>query len=309
MKKILTVFLKNFRNEAHYEFMSFVRDLITNFAVVQFIIGEWLDTFRGKVKTEEQLLDAVRKSILTPQIVIADKRVDNSVIGFKAAVTSYLYGLDPNKKQAAQIIMNRIKTVGKITAKSYEDEAGGLRKLILDFEGEYAGQIATLGLTEWVVELKAAEADFRQLMLLRNAERSNKLPDNLKEVRRELDIIYHKIIDIVNSAATISGAGEYEEFAKQLNVQIKYFNEHAAHKKTKKDIADTVAETVPPQKFTGKAIIVIPNLTGEDGNQLVFSVDFSVRYKNNTAIGNAKIIVTGKGNYKGTKEIGFDIIN
>jgi len=308
MKKVSTVFLNNFRNDAHYEFMSFVKDLITTFAIVQFVIGEWFSTFTGQCKKEEQLLDTVRKSILTEQIVLADKRVDNSVIGFKAALNSYLYGIEPNKKNAAQILLNRVKTVGKITAKSYEDEAGGLRKLIIDFEGEYAGQIALLGLTEWLAELKAAEADFRQLMLLRNAERSNKLPDNLKEVRRELDIIYHKIIDIVNAAATISSSDEYDEFIKQLNIQIKYFNEHAAHRKTKKEIVDTVAETVPTQNYTGKPVIVIPNLTGEDGNQLVFSVDFTLRYKNNTAAGNAKIIVTGNGNYKGKKEIGFDII-
>jgi hypothetical protein len=220
-----------------------------------------------------------------------------------------LYNFEPDKKLAAQILKNRIKTIKKITADSYEDEAGGLHKLIIDFEGEYAAQIELLGLTSWVVELKAAEAEFNQLMQLRNAERLNKLPDNLKDVRSEIDITYHNIINVINAAATIDTSGEYDEFIKQLNIQIKYFNEHAAHRKTKKDIRETVAETVPPQKYTEKPVIVIPTLNDEEGKELVFSVDFSVKYKNNTKIGNAKIIIAGKGNYKGVKEIGFDIVD
>jgi hypothetical protein len=62
-------------------------------------------------------------------------------------------------------------------------------------------------------------------------------------------------------------------------------------------------------EYTDKPVIVIPKLVDGDGNELVFSVDFSVKYKNNTKIGNAKIIVSGEGNYKGVKKIGFDIVN
>jgi hypothetical protein len=309
MKKITVIFLKQFRNDAHYEFMAFFKDLMISFDFVQFLTAEWCDIFMDQFNKEEKLVDLVRKSIFTQQIVEADKRVDNGVTGLKSAINAYLYGYDPNKKLMAQILMNRLKIVGNITEKSYEDEAGGIRKLILDFEGEYAGQIETLGLAAWVMEIKVAELEFKQLMKLRDAERSKLLDENLKDVRENIDISYLKIIDIVNSAATIDKSGKYDEFIKQLNTQVIYFNEHAAHRKSKKDIADTVAETVPPQKYTGKPIIIIPNLTDADGNDLVFTVNFSVRFKNNTEVGNAKIIITGIRNYKGKKEIGFDIIN
>jgi hypothetical protein len=308
MNKILAIFLKLFRNNAHYEYMVVFRDLILTFAIVKVLIADWFDTFIAQLGKEETLLDATQKSVFTQQIADADKRVDNTVIGLKAAINSNLYGFEPDKKLAAQILKNRIQTIKKITANSYEDESGGLHKLIIDFEGDYAEHIQKLGLTDWVVELKAAEEDFNQLMQLRHAERSNKLPDNLKDVRAEIDITYHNIINVINAAATIDTAGEYDEFIKQLNTQIKYFNEHATHRKTKKDISETVAETVPPQKYTEKPIIVIPTLKDEEGKELVFTVDFSVKYKNNTKIGNAKIIIAGKGNYKGVKEIGFDIV-
>jgi hypothetical protein len=308
MKKISTVFLNFFRNNAHYEFMIVFKNLILNFVVVQTIIADWYNTFVAHLAKEELLLDATQKSVFTRQIADADKRVDNTVIGLRTAINSNLYSFEPDKKLAAQILKNRIKTIKKITANSYEDETGGIRKLIIDFEGDYAGQIEMLGLTPWVVELKAAETDFSQLMQLRNTERLNKLPDSLKNVRAEIDITYHNIVDLISAAALVNGAGEYDEFIKQLNIQIKYFNEHAAHRKTKKDINEIIAETVPPQKYTGKPVIVIPKLTDEDGNELVFTVDFSVKYKKNTDIGNAKIIVSGKGNYKGVKEIGFDIV-
>jgi hypothetical protein len=275
---------------------------------VHTVIADWYNTFIALLAKEEKLLDAAQKSVFTQQIVDADKRVDNNVIGLKTAINANLYSFEPDKKLAAQILKNRIKTVKKITANSYEDESGGVRKLVIDFEGNYAKHIEKLGLTPWVAELKAAEADFNYLLQMRHAERSDKLPDNLKDVRCEIDSIFHNIIDLVNAAATINPNDEYDEFIKQLNIHIKYFNGHAAHRKTKRDINEMVAETVTPQKYNGKPVIVIPKLVDEDANELVFTVDFSIKYKDNAKIGNAKIIVVGKGNYKGVKEIGFDIV-
>lgn len=47
----------------------------------------------------------------------------------------------------------------------------------------------------------------------------------------------------------------------------------------------------------------------KDGNYVLRNgIDYTVQYKNNIKPGKAEILATGKGNYKGTKSIGFEIV-
>jgi hypothetical protein len=75
--------------------------------------------------------------------------------------------------------------------------------------------------------------------------------------------------------------------------------------------ANTSVDTIPIQIYTGKAITPIPRVFVKKGNdesvELQFSVDFVVTYRNNTEVGEAKIIVHGKGKYTGSYNSTFHI--
>lgn len=59
--------------------------------------------------------------------------------------------------------------------------------------------------------------------------------------------------------------------------------------------------------YTGKSIK--PSLTVKDGSKkLKVNKDYTVSYKNNKNIGTATVIVTGKGDYSGTKKLTFKIL-
>ncbi len=58
--------------------------------------------------------------------------------------------------------------------------------------------------------------------------------------------------------------------------------------------------------YTGKAVTQVPKLI-YGGKVLVKNTDYTLSYSANKAIGRAKCIVTGKGNFKGTKTIYFNI--
>ena len=60
------------------------------------------------------------------------------------------------------------------------------------------------------------------------------------------------------------------------------------------------------QKYTGKAIK--PALTVKyKGKKLKRGTDYTLTYQNNKKRGTAKIVVKGKGTFKGTKTISFKI--
>ena len=58
--------------------------------------------------------------------------------------------------------------------------------------------------------------------------------------------------------------------------------------------------------FTGKAIKPLPEVK-VSGRTLKKGTDFSIKYKKNKKIGKAVVIITGKGNYKGTAKVTFKI--
>ena len=79
-------------------------------------------------------------------------------------------------------------------------------------------------------------------------------------------------------------------------------------------LKDAIIETVGSQIFTGSAITPKPevkvNIPSEQNKtKLVEGRDFEYSYKDNTAVGTATITITGKGNYKDSKPITFNIEN
>jgi len=82
----------------------------------------------------------------------------------------------------------------------------------------------------------------------------------------------------------------------------------------KEDVINKVgiwAEDIEPQQYTGSAIKVQPKVY--DGNELLtLNKDYTLKYKNNKKVSTedtkAIVIINGKGNYKGTYEVRFDIV-
>ncbi len=73
------------------------------------------------------------------------------------------------------------------------------------------------------------------------------------------------------------------------------------------DITKAIVSSVNDQKYTGKAIT--PKVTIKYNNKtLLEGTDYSLTYKDNINVGKATITITGKGNYKGTKTVNFNIV-
>ncbi len=71
------------------------------------------------------------------------------------------------------------------------------------------------------------------------------------------------------------------------------------------DISSATIDSITDQKYTGSAITPTP-VVKVHGSTLS-AIDYTVSYKNNTNVGTATLVVTGKGTYKGTKEATFKI--
>jgi hypothetical protein len=77
--------------------------------------------------------------------------------------------------------------------------------------------------------------------------------------------------------------------------------------------ANTSVAPVEKHKYTGKLITPVPHVFFKTGDgevtELRFTIDFYVTYRNNIEVGEAKIIIHGKGKYSGNYTSTFYIEN
>lgn len=109
-------------------------------------------------------------------------------------------------------------------------------------------------------------------------------------------VVCENNIDAGNVNGTIEGVGNYTGEIGKIAFQI-----------LPADLSGCTMEQIPAQTFEGSA--VEPPVTVHFGSiALTKDVDFSVSYENNAAVGTAKAVITGKGNYTGTLAGNFEII-
>jgi hypothetical protein len=305
--KILKIHFQHLRNEAHYQLLLLVQKLFGNYPAVAALVTDLLTPFFDLLTLEGQLVDAVRGSVYTEELAEADRRVDRDVAGINAAVASALHHFDPALVAAAKYVEIRLKFFhGEIEKKAYEEESAAVKILVTDLQGEYAEQVAILSLGPWVAELAAAQEDFERIFLLRSDKRATQPKERLRDVRKQIDAVYRQIVDRIDAYTLLNGDSVTGLFIEHLNDEITYFNEHD-HRHARKDIDHAVVASIPDQPWKGKTVIVLPEVTYE-GKELVFTKDYELSYHDNDRPGNAYLIIHGKGAWKGTKTVSFNIV-
>ncbi len=91
-------------------------------------------------------------------------------------------------------------------------------------------------------------------------------------------------------------------------ITIKWGNTNVPHKvDTSVPLTHVVAKAIGDQKWTGKAVTPKPTIT-YGYHTLREGTDYTLSYKNNVNSGTARVVITGKGAYYGTKTLSFTIL-
>lgn len=232
MKEIYDINIQRMNNGAHFTFVSNILARAEADTAVKGKASELVSNFKAAVAAEDEALKISQKSLLTDEIAKADSDRDALYAGYKKAVEGFLAMPIADMAQAAKILSQHIKDYKINTADQLDKETGFLVNFISDLEDKYAAQVAKLGLTAFVTNLKEVNERVRTLTLQRTNEKIGITVGALKTARTASDDAYRALVKMVNALALVFGEKDYTAFIDYVNTEITHYKREVLGQKT-----------------------------------------------------------------------------
>ena len=223
MKEIYDINIQRMNNGAHFTFVSNILARAEADTAVKGKAADQVNNLKAAVSAEDEALKISQKSLLTDEIAKADNDRDALYAGYKKAVEGFLAMPIADMAQAAKILSQHIKDYKINTADQLDKETGLLVNFITDLEDKYAAQVAKLGLTAFVTNLKEVNERVRTLTLQRTNEKIGITVGALKTARTASDDAYRALVKMVNALALVFGEKDYTAFIDYVNTEITHY--------------------------------------------------------------------------------------
>ena len=231
MKEIYDINIQRMNNGAHFTFVSNILARAEADTAVKGKASELVSNFKAAVAAEDEALKISQKSLLTDEIAKADSDRDALYAGYKKAVEAFLAMPIADMAQAAKVLAQHIKDYKINTADQLDKETGLLVNFITDLEDKYSAQVAKLGLTAFVTNLKEANERVRMLTLQRTNEKMGVTVGALKAARTASDDAYRALVKMVNALALVYGEKDYTAFIDYANTEITHYKREVLNQK------------------------------------------------------------------------------
>ena len=233
MKEIYDINIQRMNNGAHFTFVSNILARAEADTAVKGKASELVSNFKVAVAAEDEALKISQKSLLTDDIAKADIDRDTLYAGYKKAVEAFLAMPIADMAQAAKVLAQHIKDYKINTAGQLDKETGLLVNFITDLEDKYSVQVAKLGLTAFVTNMKEANERVRTLTLQRTNEKMGVTVGALKAARTASDDAYRALIKMVNALALVFGEKDYTAFIDYVNTEVTHYKREVIGQKAK----------------------------------------------------------------------------
>jgi hypothetical protein len=263
-----------------------------------------LRTDNTAMKTE---MERPHSSMLTGPIKQADDVCDATLEDIKRSIKAGSLSTIAAKASAGKTLEHFMKPFWDINKKPLLSQISMTGELFVRYAADNTLQQAaqTLAIADLFAELPKQNTTLSNLYNQRLAEYVADLPaaSGIKNVVAQ---DYNGVCDIIVRAVNTEPVQDalVNLFTGVNDIRKKY----SALSPARINLAGAVTEPLSSQIYTGKAITPIPVMYYE-GEELVFTVDFSVTYKNNVEVGEATIIMHGKGRFNGRHTRKFNIMH
>lgn len=222
--KIKNVHLNNFRNNEHVQFQTRFKNLVERLSAKILKIEALFNTYLLLYSQEIEAFDVIRKSDLVQLSEDADDLRDNTFRGMCHILESAHKHFRSEVREAAARLQVVFDYYGDLANETREGETADMSKFIVELKGKYAADVAIVGLTEWVTELKTNNDAFDQLKQNKTTEASVRTQLKMKQERAKVDIAYSNIVAQINALILVEGETNYTVVTNELNALIDEYN-------------------------------------------------------------------------------------
>ncbi|MDR1371679.1 MAG: DUF6261 family protein [Dysgonamonadaceae bacterium] len=317
MAKFIGLNFSYLPNDAHYNYVSNFDDSLKDASeAIETAVGSLVDDFDALCIEESDLMKWVRKSDLTKKIQAADRDLDRTFSALRAVVRGLTYSKSTSILPSADYVYTMLMKYGNVNVKPYEDQCGIVKAVIENVSagGDYATDVSILAaapstINAAISDLKQSLTTFETLLGQRDKKKMKKPKRSFKVVRREIEIVYHKITEIIDAYSISSTDASFNNFIDLNNEEIDRLN--GEHQHVRYSIAKSQPAKIPDQQYTGYPVTPVPEVLFKDSDgvlhHLSLGKDFYLKYKDNKEVGNATMFIHGTGKYKGKRTTVFII--
>jgi len=231
--KIKSLQLSFLRNKEHFQFHSGVKKSIQLLTASTLNIEGPFTIFLHLYNKENETLEELQKNNIPEDLVDADNNRDITLCGMLAVIKSATNHFRVEVRQSGSHLQSLFENYGSNTISTYDDQTAATNKLVEELVGMYASDVATIGLSEWVSQLKIKNLTFDSLKKSRYSDNTSLTQLAMKHTRTELDNAYLAIINRINALIELEGEDNYKQFVLEMNEQIDAYDELLAIRKGK----------------------------------------------------------------------------
>jgi len=223
--KIRTIHSIHLRNNEHVQFQNRFKSLVERFTAKKLKIEALFSLFLLLLSQEIESFNIIRKSDFSKQIEKADNLRDNTFRGACDILKSAHRHFLAEVREAADRLQVVFDFYGNLADEPREGETADINKFIAELTGKYAADLNTVGLTEWIAQLKANNDAYAQLKESKTTELAIRTQLKMKQQRTKVDDSYTEITDLIGALSLVEGDANYLPFINELNALV---DEYAA---------------------------------------------------------------------------------
>lgn len=233
MKSFQNLDRPKLQNEEYFQ-LAREAERIFDQAFSQHLLGKvelyWY-RYRELVRLLDIALEKIRKSALTDPLVGLDVNRDGLLRGIGGITKAHQHSVREELIEASRKLTIVLNHYGDLTKQNYNKQTASVYNLLQEFRENYASEIATLHLQDWVEDLEKYNKEVETIINERYDENLGNESGNVREIRLEMDGVYSQITKIIDAAYLMDEDPVFGTLIEQMNERIAYYKNTIATRK------------------------------------------------------------------------------
>lgn len=220
------------RNAEHYQLYSSLKSLVSEDLAAKYGFTVYWQRFSAAFAKENDAYARNRAYYQTRSVTKNEAELNLRLRSLNLILRSKKLCGDAAVGDAARRLSYAMKPYKGVVLKPQTEKIGMVKDLVNIFETEYAQEMATVGVTDLVADLKQAFGEFETVLYERaNVQRARKEADSMTEVRPEVERTFEELAAVISALFIVAScvendsakAAELEELIDAMNARILQF--------------------------------------------------------------------------------------